>query len=154
MSKRPRSIYWLVLLWLALAVVFTIWAGYSVSIIIQIPSWENDLTKPIVSILNFGYFMGTIAWFVFSAIFIIFAYSTFIGETWVWTTGIIISTIFLAIFALMIASFMVTAIMFLTTFSVLGLVTVVLAFIADLGIIFYLTRPASKLYFDQYEEHV
>jgi hypothetical protein len=142
----------LVLLWLALAALFTLWAGHSTLVILQIPNWEADLGTYIVSVINFGYFMSTIAWFVFSAIFTIFAYGTYKKESWVWTTGIIISTIFLAIFALMIASFMVTALMFLNIFSVLGLVTVVLAFIIDLGIIFYLTRPTSKIYFDQYSE--
>ena len=152
MSKKPRSIYILTLLWLALAALFTLWAGYAVSIMIQIPGWEDDLTRPIVSVLNFGYLMAAIAWFVFSAIFTIFAYGTFKKETWVWTTGIIISTIFLAIFALMIASFMVNSIIYRTVFSVLGLVTVVLALIIDLGIIFYLTRPRTKIYFDQLPE--
>lgn len=152
MSQRPNTIYMLILLWLALASVFTLWAGHSVLLIIQIPNWESDLGTYIVSVINFGYVMSTIAWFVFSAIFIIFAYGTLKKESWVWSTGIIISTIFLAIFALMIASFMVTALMFLNIFSVLGLVTVVLAFIIDLGIIFYLTRPVTKIYFDQLPE--
>ena len=152
MSKKPRSIYILTLLWLALAALFTLWAGYAVSIMIQIPGWEDDLTRPIVSVLNFGYLMAAIAWFVFSAIFTIFAYGTLKKETWVWTTGIIISTIYLAIFALMIASFMVNSIIYRTVFSVLGLVTVVLALVIDLGIIFYLTRPKTKIYFDQLPE--
>lgn len=152
MSKRPRSIYILILLWLALATLFTFWAGYTVLAIIQLPFWEASLGKYIVSVINFGYLMAAIAWFVFSAIFTIFAYGTFKKETWVWTTGIIITTIFLAIFALMIASFMVNAIIYLNVFSVLGLVTVVLALLIDLGIIFYLTRPATKIYFDQLPE--
>lgn len=152
MTKRPRSIYILILLWLALATLFTLWAGYSVSIILQLPSWVEDLTRPIVSVLNFGYLMSAIAWFVFSGIFIIFAYGTLKKESWVWTTGIIITTIYLAIFALMIASFMVNALIYLNQFSVLGLVTVVLALLIDLGIIFYLTRPATKIYFDQLPE--
>lgn len=152
MSSRPRPIYWLILLWLSLATLFTLWAAHSILLFIQLPKWEADLSTYIVSIIGFGYTMAIIAWFVFSAIFIIFAYGTFKGESWVWTTGIIISTIFLVIFALMLASFMVTALMFLNEFSVTGLVTVVIAFIIDLGIIFYLTRPVSKLYFDQYSE--
>jgi hypothetical protein len=93
--------------------------------------------------------MSTIAWFVFSAIFIIFAYGTFKKESWVWTTGIIICTIFLAIFALMLATFIVNSLMFRDIFSLLGLITVILAFIVDLGVIFYLTRPVTKIYFDQ-----
>lgn len=152
MSQRPNTIYMLIFLWLALASLFTLWAAYSVLLIIQIPSWEDSLGTYIVSVINFGYVMSTIAWFVFSAIFTIFAYGTLRKESWVWSTGIIISTIFLAIFAFMITSFMVTALMFLSKFSVLGLVTVVLAFIIDLGIIFYLTRPVTKIYFDQIPE--
>jgi uncharacterized protein YacL len=87
-------------------------------------------------------------WFVFSALFVIFAYATFREKIWAWTTGIIISTIFLAVFGLMLASFMVNAVTFFDWFSINGLVSVVLSFVADLGIIFFLTRPATKKYFN------
>ena len=136
MSDKPRIIYILILLWLSLSVIFVNWGSYSLSVVIQIPNWEKwlgDLTPQ----LNFGYLISSIVWFVFAAVFILFAYGTFKKETWVWTTGVIISTIFLAIFGLMLAAFMVNAIMFLDIFSVAGLVTVVLSFIIDIGIVFY-----------------
>jgi hypothetical protein len=78
----------------------------------------------------------------------IFLYGTYRGDSWVWTTGIIISTIFLAVFGLMLASFMINAVIFRSEFSVAGLVTVVLSLLIDLGIIFYLTRPKTKLFFE------
>lgn len=148
MGERPREIYILILLWLALSTIFVIWGVYSLYwlvVILQTPSSPSDPTLPI---LHFGYLLSTIVWFVFSALFVIFAYAIFRKESWAWTTGIIISTIFLAVFGLMLASFMVNAIMFFDWFSVNGLVTVVLSFVADLGVIFFLTRPATKQYLE------
>ena len=146
MSEKPRVIYILIFLWLSLAAIFTLWGGYSLTIVIKIPAWQ-ELGK-LLPVIHFGYLMSTIGWFVFSSLFIIIAYGTLRKDDWVWTTGLILSTIFLAMFALMLASFMVNALMFFDFFSVTGLVTVVLTFITDLGIIFYLTRPATKIYFE------
>ena len=146
MSEKPRSIYILTFLWLSLAGIFTLWGAYSLSLVVQIPAWRE--LGNLLSVIHFGYLMSTISWFVFSSLFIIIAYGTFRKDGWVWTTGLIISTIFLAMFALMLASFMINALMFFDFFSVVGLVTVILTFIIDLGIIFYLTRPVTKLYFE------
>jgi len=146
MNEKPKNIYILILLWLALSTIFVMWGGFSLVIVLQIPSWHE--LGPLLPQLHVGYLISTIVWFVFSSLFILFAYGTLRGDGWVWTTGIIISTIFLAIFGLMLAAFMVNAVMFLDWFSVAGLVSVVLSFLTDLGIIFYLTRPATKLYFE------
>ena len=146
MSKRPKIIYILILLWLALSVIFVMWGAFSLSIVMQVRSLPK-LPEYFTPQLHFGYLISTIVWFVFSSLFTIFAYATFRGDSWAWTTCLIISTIFLAIFGFMIAAFMVNAIIFLDWFSVLGLVTVALSFLADLGIVFYLTRPYTKLYF-------
>ena len=146
MFERPRIIYMLILLWLCLSTIFALWGGYSLTILVQIPNWHDlgSLLYPV----HFGYLISGIVWFVFSSIFVIFSYGTFKKESWVYTTGIIISTIFLVIFALMLASFMINALMFRDFFSITGLVTVVLTFLIDLGIVFFLTRPNSKHYFE------
>jgi hypothetical protein len=146
MSEKPKVIYILILLWLLLSTIFAAWGVYSLIIVLQIPEWYE--IQPIMSQLHFGYLISTIVWFVFSSLFIVFAYATFRRDSWAWTTGIIISTIFLVIFSMMLAVFMINAVMFLDWFSVAGLVSVVISFLIDLGIIFYLTRPASKLYFE------
>lgn len=145
MSERPRTIYILLLLWISLSGIFVLWGIYSLVILIQVPEWTElgALQEPI----HFGYLLSTIVWFVFSSLFIIFSYATFRGDSWAWTTGVIISTIFLIIFGLMLGSFMVNALLFLDWFSVAGLVTVVISFIIDIGIVIYLTRPMTKLYF-------
>ncbi len=145
MSERPRTIYFLVLLWLGLSGIFVLWGIYSLIIMIQIPEWTE--LGALIYPVHFGYLISTIVWFVFSSLFIIFSYATFRADTWAWTTGIIISTIFLIIFGLMLAAFMVNAILFLDWFSVAGLITVVLSFLTDIGIVIYLTRPVTKLYF-------
>ena len=149
MTERPKTIYALILLWLGISGIFVIWGGYSLVVLLKIPSWISDtVVAPLVPILLFGYLISTIVWLAFSALFVIFAYATFRKEAWAWTTGIIFSTIFLAIFGIMLASFMVNAFMFFDWFTRFGLITVVLSFIGDLGIIFYLTRPVTKRYFE------
>jgi hypothetical protein len=145
MSERPKTIYILILLWIALSGIFILWGIYSLIIVLQIPQWTElgALLPP----LHFGYLISTIVWFVFSSLFVIFSYATLKADSWAWTTGIIISTIFLIVFGLMLGSFMVNAYLFLDWFSVLGLITVVLSFLTDIGIVIYLTRPMTKLYF-------
>jgi len=147
MEQMTKIKYILILLWLALSGIFSVWGSFSLFFVMQIQSWAEWL-EALAPQVHFGYFVSTIVWFAFSAFFILFAYGTLKKESWVWTTGIIISTIFLAIFGFMIAALMINAIMFLDIFSVLGLVTVVISFIIDIGIVFFLTRPATKVYFD------
>jgi hypothetical protein len=146
MNKKPLKIYIITLLWLALSGIFFIWGGYSLYDLVQIPSWTglDELLPP----FHFGYMLSTIAWLVFSVLFLIFAYETFRVRAWIWSAGIIITTIFLIVFGLMLITLMINAIMFLDFFSVTGLITVIISFIADLGIIFYLTRPGVKAYFE------
>ena len=147
MFEKPKLVYTLVLLWIALSAIFVIWGGYSLTIVIDLPNWS--LNEILISILYFGYTLSTIIWFVFSSLFLIFAYGTFRRESWVWTTGLIITTIFLAVFGLMLASFMVTAVVYPNIFSLMGLETTILAFLIDLGIVFHLTRPVVKIYFEK-----
>ena len=146
MLNRPKLIYLLILLWLAICIIFFGWGTYSLSVYLVIPDWPA--VRAVAPILNFGYLISTLVFFVFSFLFIIFAYATFKGDSWAWSTGIIISTIYLAVFGFMLAAFMVNAILFLDEFSILGLITVVISFITDLGIIFCLTRPDAKIYFN------
>jgi len=144
----------LIFLWLLLSVIFLYWAGWSLATVLDVPSWTQEVTEDIqsafaqiVPILHFGFLLSTIVFFVFSAVFIIFSYGTFKKELWVWTTGLIISTIFLAVFALMLASFIVNVMIFRDYFSIVGLVTVIMSLLIDLGVIFFLTRPKTRLYF-------
>jgi hypothetical protein len=125
-----------------------LWGTYSLLIVLDLPSWQGELSQSLVPVLYFGYLMSTIVWYVFSFLFILFTYGTIIKRSWVWTTGVIISTIFLAVFALMLASFMVTAYLFPDRFSILGLITVVLCILIDLGIVFFLTRFPVKKHFE------
>jgi hypothetical protein len=150
MIKRPKLVYLLILLWLAICFIFFSWGTYSLQVYLIIPDWPAIQT--VAPILNFGFFLSTIIWFVFSFLFIIFAYATFRGDIWAWTTGLIISTIFLIIFGFMLAAFMTNAILFLDPFSVLGLSTVIISFMTDIGIVYCLTRPNTKLYFNVEED--
>ena len=157
MIDRPRTIVVLMLLWILLAGIFLFYGVYSLSTVIDVPEWsaeapdvgnfQNSFEK-IIPIIHFGFLMSTVIFLVFSSVFVIFAYGTYRKEQWVWTTGLIISTIFLAIFSLMLASFMVNVMMFKDDFSISGLVSITILFLTDLGVIFYLTRPGAKLYFE------
>jgi len=152
--ERPRNIIILIILWSSLSLIFLLWASWSLSTVLDIPEWINEVPSSIhgpfsqiVPIIHFGYLMSTIFFFVFSAVFIIISYGTFKNDSWVWTTSLILTTIFLAVFALMLASFIINVLIFRDDFSIEGLTTVIITLLIDLGIIFYLTRPKTKLYF-------
>lgn len=145
-DNKPKAITALAILWILLSAIFLLWGGYSLSILIHIPG-GGVFSNFVNSILFFGYTMSSIVWLVFSSIFIIMAYGTLRVESWVWTTSMIISTIFLTIFSLMLLSFIINILYYLNDFSKLGLITTIITFIIDLGIIYFLTRPAVKLYF-------
>jgi len=145
MGSRPKLINYLILLWLGLSAIFVLWGAFSLNILVRIQNWTELGT--LQSQLFFGYLISTIVWFVFSSLFIIFAYATYRGDTWSWTTGLIISTLFIVIFGFMLAAFMVTSLLFFDWFSVNGLISVVLSFLTDLGIVFILSRPKTKIYY-------
>jgi len=145
-SKRPKTIYMIILLWLVLSVIFVLLGLYSIAYLIDIPNWK--INDDLIPVLHFGYLMSAIVWPVFSAVFIIISYGTFKKDGWVWSTSLIFSTIFLAIFALLLASFIINALRFYDPFSVLGLIIIVISFMTDLGLVFYLTRPITKQYFE------
>jgi hypothetical protein len=155
MFGKPKTIYALVLLWVALAGILLLWGIYSFVTLVDIPTWSSeppsdfkDAFDSILPILHFGYLLSTIIFTVFSFVFIILAYGTLKKDHWVWTTGLILSTIFLVIFGLMLAGFIINVLVFKDDFSIIGLVSVIVTFITNLGVTFYLTRPATKIYFE------
>jgi hypothetical protein len=140
----------LMILWILLSIMFLVWGGYSLGVLLNMPEWTYPgapYVETILPMIHFGYTMSAIVWLVFSSIFVVIAYGTFNPDKWVWTTSLILSTIFLVIFGLMLASFIINALTFFSRFSVLGLITTIITFVIDLGIIFFLTRPKNKLYF-------
>ena len=157
-TERPKVIYILIMLWLILSAIFIALGIYSLAVVIDVPSWSADVPdcdpdfkesfNRIIPIIHFGYLMATIIWFVFSSVFLVVAYGTLKKYHWVWTTGLILTTIFLVIFALMLTAFIINALRFFDEFSVLGLITIIISFITDLGLVFYLTRPNTKQYFE------
>ena len=147
MEKKPKNIYALVILWCLLSGMFILWGSYSLTFVMNIPSWNKTDISVLFPMLYVGTFLSTITWFVFACLLIVFAYASFKAKSWVWTTGIIISTVFIVVLALMLASFMVTAIIFMEPFAILGLITIVINFLIDLGIVYFITRPDVKNYF-------
>ncbi len=152
MKERPKQLYLLVVLWPLLSTIFIAWGAYSLTFVLQIPNWtppphQQDLVL-VYQMLYFGTLVSTITWFVFSGLFLVFSYLLWTAKSWAWTAGLIISTIFIIILGMMLAAFMVTTIVFLDFFPVLGLITVILAFLIDLGLIYGLTRPQMKLFIE------
>jgi hypothetical protein len=144
-------------LWLLLGGLFLAWGIFSIGFVVQIPGgpepipdWgEDSAFSTLYPLLYFGTLLSTISWFVFASVFAFFAYGAFKGKKPVWSAGIILSTIFIVILGLMLASLMATILIFLNYFSVLGLITVVNAFLINLAIVFCLTRPDTKIYFNE-----
>lgn len=150
MTESQKIIYILMLLWGALSAIFIIWGGWSLVYLLKVQEWgvENPELIKLIPILHFGYLMSTIIWFVFSSVFLIITYGTLRRDQWVWSTGLIMSTIFLIVFGLMLTAFIINALVFFDQFSVLGLTTTIITFIIDLGIVFFLTRPKTKENFE------
>lgn len=157
MRERPNCLYLLVVLWPLLSIIFICWGVYSLTLVVQIPSWDIPANQEgmivIYQMLYFGTLISTITWIVFSGLFFVFSYAIWTAKTWAWTAGVIISTIFLIILGMMLAAFMVTTIVYLDFFPALGLITVVLALLLNLGIIYSLTRPEMKLFIDTHRTH-
>ena len=152
MYEKPKfMINILAILWLLMSLMFIIWGIYSLDLVLEIPSWPTTSLSALYPLLFFGYLLSMIVWFVFACLFVVFSYGTLKSKGWVWTSGIIISTIFILVFGLMLASFMATAILFLDYFSVAGLVSVVITLLIDLGIVYFLTRPDVEKYFAKNE---
>jgi len=154
--KKPTIIFLLISLWLLLGGIFLAWGLFSLGFVVQIPegpdpipSWEETELSTLYPMLYFGTLLSTITWFVFASVFAFFAYGIVRGKKSVWSAGIIISTIFIVILGLMLASLMATLLVFLNYFSVLGLITVIIAFLIDLTLVFCLTRSATKVYFEE-----
>ena len=113
---------------------------------------EQEIFDTIIPVLHIGYLTSTIIAFVFAFVYVIVAYGIFKKDTWVWSTGLIFSTIFLAIFGLLLSSFMINTVIFRDEFSIIGLMIVIIAFITNLGIVFFHTRPNTKTYFGLLEK--
>ena len=155
MANKNKTIYILIILWITLAALFCIWGMISLITLIDIPGWRGEVPisfqdqfDNIIPILYVGYLTSTSIALVFSSVFVIVAYGIFRKDNWVWSTGLIFSTIFLAIFAFLLTSFMINAAIFKDEFSIIGLIIVITAFLTDLGVIFFHTRPATKMYFE------
>ena len=150
MRVKSKYLHLLILAWIIFGLMF-ICVGYkSLEIALYTvssnypTSEEVDWTKPM---LFFGTCLATTTLFVFGCIFFIFSYETWKNKRWVWDAGVIISTIFLVIFGFMLASLMITTLVFINEFTVQILIIVIIIFLIDLSVIFLITRPQIKSYF-------
>jgi hypothetical protein len=150
MTDKPKYLNWLILLWLLFAAIFFYLGYFSLTLALWIFSAEYTalgLPSWTTSMLFFWSFMATITLLVFGGIFVLFSYETYRLRTWVWNAGVIISTIFIVIFSFLLASLMITALLFKNEFAVQTLITIMLTFLVDLGIVFLITRPSIKAIF-------
>jgi hypothetical protein len=153
MLEKPKYLTALVLLWAILGIMFIILGLLSLNLTIWIFSAEyTDLGLPnwATSMIFFMTFTETTTLLVFGSIFLVFSYETYKVKSWAWNAGLIISTIFLVIFSFLLASLMITTLIFpYNEFTVPALIEIMVIFLVDLGIIFLLTRPAIKIYFEK-----
>ena len=152
MSDKPRYLFPLVLLWITLGLIFIILGLLSLNLTIWVFSPEYTSYGIIdwaTSMIFFMTFTETTTLLVFGSIFLIFSYETYKGKSWVWNAGVIISTIFLVIFSFLLASLMISTLLFPNDFTVPALIEGMITVLVDLGIIFLLTRPSIKIYFEK-----
>ncbi len=152
MSDKPRYLFPLVLLWIVLGLIFIILGLFSLNLTIWIFSPEYTSYGIIdwaTSMIFFMTFTETTTLLVFGSLFLIFSYETYKGKSWVWNAGVIISTIFLVIFSFLLASLMISTLLFPNDFTVPALIEGMITVLVDLGIIFLLTRPSIKIYFEK-----
>jgi len=162
LTEKNKTVYVLILLWALLAGILLVWGANSLVMVTDVPNWSKELTfatdadqktfERIIPVIHLGYLTSTIIAFIFSSAFAIVAYGIMKKDHWVWSTGLIFSTIFLAIFGILLAAFMINTVTFYDPFSIFGLNIVIIAFLVTLGIVFFHTRPAVKLYFDLEEK--
>ena len=152
MLNKPRYIILLVILWAIFGVIFVTLGLLSLNTTIAVFSeYESYKIQEdwAISMIFFMTFTETTTLLVFGSIFLIFSYETYKVKSWVWNAGLIISTIFLVIFSFLLASLMITTLIFLNEVTVSALINIMLTFLVDLGIIFLLTRPSIKMYFEK-----
>lgn len=158
MTERNNTVYVLILLWAMLAGIILIWGMNLLITLSDVPNWSEELNflteadeatfERIIPVIHLGYLTSTIISLIFSSVFVIVAYGIYKKDSWVWSTGLIFSTIFLAIFGILLASFMINTAIFKDPFSIFGLIFVIIAFLLTLGIVFFHTRPGVKSYFE------
>ena len=144
--KKPKLLYLLIFAWIIFGIVFYILGYWSFTIAQYLSSSAGDSASEAFLAWRPMMFFGTLfiftAMFVFGSIFFIFAYEAYKGKSWIWSAGIIISTIFLVIFSFMMAALMVTAYVFKDPdFSIPSLIIIMIAFLTDLSVLFLTTRP-------------
>lgn len=155
MFKKPTYLISLVIMWAIFGIIFIVMGLLSLNLTIWIfsPEYANyNITDWATSMIFFMTFTETTTLMAFGSLFLIFSYETYKVKSWVWSAGLIISTIFLVIFSFLLASLMITTLIFPNDFTVPALIETMVTFLTDLGIIFLLTRPSIKLYFEQHQK--
>ncbi len=146
---KTRLIYLLSLLWLVVGALFLRLGIFSIMVLVDMPTWYSKVPTSLIYILHFWYLVSTIANVVIAGTFFVLSYATIKRYPWARNTGIVISTLCLIILGVLIVALMANSVIFLDDFSVLGLVTIIITFFLDFGIVYLLTRPAIRLYFQQ-----
>jgi hypothetical protein len=148
LAKKPTNIYILVLLHLSLSVIFIAWGHYATIYLSQIPSWQDELSLEFIGFLYWVVFIGTLVWLGTSLLFMGLSYGLYKQRHRAWTISMILTTLGLVVFSIMLLGFIVTSLMFKDTFSITGLITDILALLIDISIVYLLTRPSTKQYFN------
>ncbi|MBN2065763.1 MAG: hypothetical protein JW771_03025 [Candidatus Thermoplasmatota archaeon] len=147
--EKPRLIYVLSLLLLTVGVLFLRLGIFSIEILLDMSNWYSKVPVSLIYILHFWYLVSAIASIVLASSFFVLLYATIKRYHWARNAGIVLSTLYLIVFGMLLAALMVNSVIFHDEFSIASLVTIIVAFFLDFGIVFLLTRPAVRLYFQQ-----
>ena len=146
-NEKPQSIYLLIILLFSLVIILSYWGYFAFTILVQIPSWEGELSLDTVSIFYWIFFLGSFVWFGSSALFLFLIYGIIKEKRWSWTMIYILTTFGIIVFIIMLIGFFVVTFLFKTLFSILGLSTVIIGLLLLIYSVYLITRVKVKQYF-------
>lgn len=148
MSNKPQTVKFVIFLSLFLFIILFYWGSFALDLLIKIPGWEDTLGTDLTSIFYWVFFIGALIWFGASGLILYLLYGIMKKKSWGLTVTIILSTLMIISFGIMLTGFIAVLLLFQNLFSTVGLITVNIAILVDLALIFFLTRPSTKRYFE------
>jgi hypothetical protein len=149
-DKKPDKFYFLILFYLFLISITSAWTWYAYTMFTGISGWKYS--DEIVDFIAFNYFVflfGFLIWAGITILLIILLYGLIRNYRWAWTTSLIIATLGLVLFPIILIAIMTTLLKYQSAFSSLGIITITIALLLDICVVYILTRPVLKQYFEK-----
>lgn len=149
-DKKPDKFYFLILFYLFSFSITSTWTWYAYTMFTGISGWKYS--DEIVDFIAFNYFVflfGFLIWAGITILLIILLYGLIRNYRWAWTTSLIIATLGLVLFPIILIAIMTTLLKYQSAFSSLGIITITIALLLDICVVYILTRPVLKQYFEK-----